>query len=398
VLDLHIDPAGGKVDGRVSVRFTPDLPTDKLVFRLWPNGPRPAAGGAHLDVGPVEIGAHPASSSRPNPTTLEVPVTLAAGQGVDVVVPFNLTLPGPIDDRVAKAGDSLRLGSFFPILAWEPGVGWDTEPPVSGFAEASSAPTADFRASIDVPAGFDVLGTGIPDGSGRWTALSVRDFALSVGHFTEASGTAMAPQPVAVTVGVAGGVGESPQVYLAKIIKVLEAHSKRFGAYPWGAYTVAITPNLKGGIEYPMHVMQGPGTIGRTTTHEAGHQWFYGLVGDNQGRDAFLDEGLATYAEGRYEGTTTAFLSRVIPPDGKGRVDAPMTYWEPRQSIYYASVYVQGENVVASLGPLDQVDCALRLYVARTAYRIAKPADLVDAMVAVFPDAAGRMAAFGVHP
>jgi hypothetical protein len=379
------------------VRFTPDLATDKLVFRLWPNGPRSAAGGAHLSTGQVMVGSHPASSSFPDPTTLVVPVSLGAGQGVDVVVPFNLKLPGAIDDRVAKSGDSLRLGSFFPLLAWEPGRGWAVEPAVSGFAEASTAMTADFRASIGVPPGFDVLATGIPDGSGRWTALAVRDFALSVGHFTKVSGTAMAPQPVAVTVGVAQGLSDSPQAYLSKIIKVLEAHSQRFGPYPWGAYTVAITPSLKGGIEYPMHVMQGPGTLGRTTSHEAGHEWFYGLVGNNQGRDPFLDEGLATYAEGRYEGATSAFLSRAMPADGKGKAGEPMTYWNTRQSIYYASVYVQGENSVASLGPLDKVDCALRLYVARNAYRVATPADLISAMATVFPDAPGRMAAVGVH-
>ncbi|MDQ1403034.1 MAG: hypothetical protein QOG03_1350, partial [Actinomycetota bacterium] len=328
VLDLQIDPSAGKVEGRVSVRFTPDLPTDKLLFRLWPNGPRPAAGGGHLDTGQVMVGAHPVSSSKPNATTLQVPVNLGPGQGVDVVVPFSLTLPGAINDRVAKAGDSLRLGSFFPILAWEPGLGWDTEPAISGFAEASSAPIADFRASIAVPDGYQVLATGIPDGRGRWTALSVRDFALSVGHFTEVSGTAMAPQPVAVTVGVAQGINESPQTYLSKIIKVLEAHAQRFGPYPWAAYTVAITSNLKGGIEYPMHVMQGPGTIGRTTTHEAGHEWFYALVGNNQGRDPFLDEGLATYAEGRYEGSIASFLARAIPAEGRGRAGAPMSYWE----------------------------------------------------------------------
>ncbi|MDQ1402959.1 MAG: hypothetical protein QOG03_1275, partial [Actinomycetota bacterium] len=75
-----------------------------------------------------------------------------------------------------------------------------------------------------------------------------------------------------------------------------------------------------------------------------------------------------------------------------------MSYWESRQSIYYASVYIQGSNSVAALGSLDKVDCALRLYVARNAYRIAKPGDLVSAMSTVFPDAGPRMAAFGVHP
>ena len=61
-------------------------------------------------------------------------------------------------------------------------------------------------------------------------------------------------------------------------------------------FTLAITPQLGGGIEYPGHVMQGQNTLG-VTSHEVGHQWFYGLVGNDQGRDPWLDEGLATWAE-----------------------------------------------------------------------------------------------------
>ena len=58
---------------------------------------------------------------------------------------------------MSRDGDAIRLGSFFPILPWEPGVGWAREPPTSGLAEASMAPTADFTATITVPAGLDVL-------------------------------------------------------------------------------------------------------------------------------------------------------------------------------------------------------------------------------------------------
>ena len=47
---------------------------------------------------------------------------------------------------------------------------------------------------------------------------------------------------------------------------------------------------------------------------------------------------------------------------------------------------------------LDQVDCALRQYIAHNAFRIASPADLVDALSTVFPDAAARLAPYGLHP
>ena len=397
VLRIDVRLQENAVVGNVDVRFTPDLATDRLVFRLWPNGPRPSKGGARLDVTDVRLGAQPAESRRPSPTVLEVPVTLAAGQAVEASVGWKLTLPGPLDDRISRNGDAIRLGSFFPILAWERGVGWATEPATSGFAESSTPVTADWVASIAAPAGLDVLATGVPDGNGRWTATAAPDFAVSVGRFSTATHTANAPNPVQVTVGVHAGIGESPRAYLDRVVGSLEDFARRFGPYPWPTLSFAITPELPGGIEYPMHVMQGPRTIGRTTPHEVAHQWFYGLVSNNQGRDPWLDEGLASWGEARFENVLREFQGRSVPAAGRGRLGEPMTYWESRQSAYYRAVYVQGAQALAALGSPDLVDCALRLYVARNAYRVAKPADLVAAAHAVFPDAPAVLARFGIR-
>ena len=312
---------------------------------------------------------------------------------------WRLTLPGAVNDRVSRSGEAVRLGSFFPILSWEPGVGWAGEPPPPQFAEASTAPTADFDVTITtVPADLGVLAGGVPDRPGHWTATAMRDFALSTGRFTTATAVAHTPAPVTVTVGTAAGTGVSPQPFAAKAVRVIEQFSGRFGPYAWPSYTLAVTPSLNGGIEYPSFVMQGPSTIGRTTSHEIGHEWFYGLVGNNQGRDPWLDEGLATYAEGRFEGTIGSFRTRAIPAGAAGRLGEPMTYWAANHSLYYAGVYAQGAKALASLGDLDLVDCALRIYVARNAYRVARPADLVSALTTVFSNAPGTMASFGVRP
>jgi hypothetical protein len=143
--------------------------------------------------------------------------------------------------------------------------------------------------------------------------------------------------------------------------------------------------------------MQGPGTIGRTPPHEVGHQWFYGLVGNDQGRDPVLDEGLATWAEVRVDGGP-GVLDRTVPPDARGRAGAPMGYWDGHRSSYYRGVYVQGAQAVAALGDPAQVDCALRHYVSREAFAIARPPDLIGAMVTVFPDAEATLGRFGVVP
>ena len=401
VYDMEVEVLldANAVVGRLTVRFRPDLTTDRLVFRLWPNGPRPAAAGASLEAGPVLVGAAAAATSQPDPTTLVVSLQAAVGPGeeVEATVPWRLTLPGASNDRLAREGETVRLGSFFPILAWEPGLGWATEPATSAFGESSTAPVADFTYSVTVPEGLSVVASGAFDGS-RWRAEAMRDVAVSVGRFRTAEAVAHAPSPVAVTVAVDERLDDDAGAYLDRVVGALEDFSRRFGAYPYATHSLALTPGLSGGIEYPGHVMQGPGTLGRTTPHEVGHMWFYNVVGNNQGRDPWLDEGLASWAEARYEGRLEEFRARTVPAYARGRAGEPMTFWENRQDGYYRGVYVQGAQALAALGDPDRVDCALRLYVAANSFTVARPADLVMALRQVLPAAEATLADFGVFP
>ncbi len=391
VYDLTVDvrPDDGVVVGSETVRFTPDRDVDHLVFRLWANAPRITRAG-----GGIEVGLD--GATQPDPTTLILQRAVQAGVTTEVTMNWQLTLPASAtNDRIARSGSSIRLGSFFPVLAWHPGLGWATEPPTTGFAEASLSLPSDFTVRLKVPDGLSVLATGVAGPEpGTWIASGVPDWAVSVGDFRLESATTASG--VAVTVGVDRRLGDAAGPYLRKAVAVLDDFSKRFGPYPWPSYTLALTPDLSGGIEYPMHVMQGPGTLGRTTSHEIGHQWFYGLVATNQGATPWIDEGLATYAEARYEGTLDSLKARDIPAAGKAHAGEPMTYWEPRQSIYYRSIYIQGAQAVAALGSGDLVDCALRQLVARSAYRVVGNSEVIAALALVAPDAGEVLARFGI--
>ena len=400
-ITLDVRPDEGVVEGRQRVVFVPDLDTDRLVFRLWPNGPRSSPAGARLEVGQVTVDGRPATATSEDPTTLSVRTGggLRANRPVDVNMTWRLEVAGSANDRVSRDGDALRLGSFFPILPWEAGVGWATDPPAGGFAEASTAPSADFELTVNLPVGFNVLASGTPDRTrpGRYTASAMRDVALSVGRFETVSAVAMAPEPVQVTVGVHRGVADSAATFLERSVAALEDFGRRFGPYPWPTFTMAVTPALGGGIEYPGHVMQGPGTIG-VVVHEVAHQWFYGLVGNDQGRDPWLDEGLATYADVRFNAALERLKARPVPEVARNMVGEPMTFWADKRSAYQDGVYTQGAQALAALGDPGLVDCALRIYVAVNAHRIARQADLVRAAGAVFPDAAARLTAYGVKP
>jgi len=82
-----------------------------------------------------------------------------------------------------------------------------------------------------------------------------------------------------------------------------------YGPYPYDTLTV-VDParnSNTGGMEYPTFITGGayfwPGEKmfmpEGVTVHEFGHQFWYGLVGNNEFEEAFLDEGFNTYSTGK---------------------------------------------------------------------------------------------------
>jgi hypothetical protein len=77
----------------------------------------------------------------------------------------------------------------------------------------------------------------------------------------------------------------------------LETHSRRVAPYPWAQLTQ--TEGGSGGMEYPMTVFVGDYDdlylMEMVTAHEIGHEWFPMLVGSNETRYGWQDEGLNTF-------------------------------------------------------------------------------------------------------
>lgn len=399
-LTIEIQPERSVVTGTMRVRFTPDLDTNRLVFRLWANSPPQAAEGAHLSVGAVSSGRRSLRTEQPDATTLLVTPpggTLGAGQSLTVSMPWRLTVPSDVADRMSRTGGSVRLGSFFPILAWEPGVGWAIDPPTSSLAEASTSPTADFHVEVHAPTGMTVVATGARLGDHTWRAIGVRDFALAAGDLRLTSATLQTPDPVQVTVAIGPGSTVSGTRVVGAIGRTLRELSSRYGRYPWADLTMVVTDDLDGhGIEYPNLLFEGSDGVERVTTHELAHQWFYSLVGNDQARDPWIDEALASWGGSQTGGYFGYLLDQHFAGLVADHVGSPMTFWDRHTRDYENGVYVRGVQALASLGPADEVDCALRLFVARNAYGIATTSDLVSALSMVFPDADQELAAFGI--
>jgi hypothetical protein len=319
---------------------------------------------------------------------------LAAGDPVTVEVPWTLRVPLGGRDRISSFTGGLRLGSFFPILAWDPDRGWVTDPATLVLAESSTTPTADFDVRLHVPPGTRAVVSGDPAGDGLWRARAVRDVAVAVGRFRLRTVTAHVPKPVTVRLAYTTPALISPSFVIRTAKASLERLSRMYGAYPWRTYTVVVPPAFaREGIEYPTLTYVGYESTTLIVRHETGHQWFYSLVGNDQYTDPWLDETGATWTERRLSGS----LQTGLPMRSVNHVGAPMSYWNAHRQEYYVQVYRGGVNALKSLGSPERVDCALRLYVARNAYRIAKPGDLLDALNAVLPGAEAKLRRFGIH-
>ncbi|MCA1558749.1 MAG: hypothetical protein LC804_00275 [Acidobacteria bacterium] len=89
----------------------------------------------------------------------------------------------------------------------------------------------------------------------------------------------------------------------------LKYYGEWFGAYPYEHITI-VDPAWRsgaGGMEYPTLFTAGtrwlaPRGVNQpegVTIHEAGHQWWYGVVATNEFEDAWMDEGINTFATAR---------------------------------------------------------------------------------------------------
>jgi hypothetical protein len=389
VLTADVTVNGRQVTGTERVVFTPDLAVGQLVFRLWAAGPVPARYGGRQAVTSVTVDGVARPFGSPSPTVVRVPWGGAAGRPITIDLGFVLTLPVGADERWGNRGTTSWFASGMPLLAWESGHGWDIEPPTTQFAEASTSEEMQLaRLTVHHAAGLTVLATGGTVSRSATTlvtsAPAVRDVAVAVGPFR----TASASGPVPVTVGVAPGLADDPAELARETEAHLRSHIARFGPFPYQHVVVAVLPDIAGGIEYPgMILMSTRQDKGATLSHELGHQWFYGLVGDDQARDPWIDEAFATYAEAVDRGTASSYtsLSR-LPVAVRGKTGRPMTYWEGRRA-YYQGVYVQGAGALLRARAINPrlFDAQLRCYVAHNAHRIATPADVARDLTLAVP-------------
>ncbi len=128
-------------------------------------------------------------------------------------------------------------------------------------------------------------------------------------------------------------------------------YSEWIGEYPYPVVQAVEGPKnvASGGMEYPMITLitspeaDGEGLDG-VITHEVGHNWFYGILGSNERDHAWMDEGINSYYQFRYEAEkyrSSSIFGDAIPEEVKKKNVA-----EFQDAIYGAMTQIPMEGAI----------------------------------------------------
>jgi aminopeptidase N len=262
---------------------------------------------------------------EPGNSLLIVPLgtPLEPGQGAILRMDFAITVPQSVELNygvLSYFDGVLTLAHAYPMIAVYDDEGWNAEiPPQSG--DVTYADASFFLVKVTAPADLKLVTSGKTtdvQGSGEKQTLSfasgpARDLYLaaspSYDEISQTFGevTVRSYSPPASRAGA--------QMALDVAARAIENFSRRYAPYPYTELDIVATPTLALGIEYPgmiaitlriydvdQEYRGAPASIymESTVAHEVGHQWFYGLVGDDQLDDPWLDESLTQFVTLQY--------------------------------------------------------------------------------------------------
>jgi hypothetical protein len=399
---LRRDASGRTWTGWEEVSFAnaETTPLGRIWLRMWSNG---------LDgCDPMEISiTDPGSGSWGAPTTdcTAIPVDLdsplAPGQRTALRFDLRVRMPAR-NDRFGYAEGMALLGTPLPTLAVHDDHGWHLDPSVS-FGESFYSVVGRYRVTLDVPAGLRTPTTGRQVGIRRagdreirtFAAEDVRDFAWAAGDFRlieRRAGSALVRVWFRPEVVPAGRADDMARLARAS----MTTYGSAFGAYPYQEIDVVLTDFRRyGGMEYPQIVFANP--IDRVVTHELAHQWWFGIVGNDEYAEPWLDESLATWS--MFLPLEPWRACRAYRwPSATARITGDMAYWSNHQEEY-GTIYSGGGCMLADLAHrfgLARFEAILAGYARTRWFGVARREDLIAtidrAAAAQLPDL--DMAAF----
>ena len=355
VVRLRSDRTGHDWQGTEAISFAnlDPAPLSDIWLRLWSNGVKGCP--FHAIVVTHMIGGSAGALSRnctALPVTLDTEVVLNARATIKMNVAIHLPAR---NDRFGYHRGMDLLGTALPTLAIHDDLGWHLDPFID-LGESFYSIVGSYQVTLNVPADLSTPTTGFAVSSAidrrrrvtTYIAHNVRDFEWAAGHLGRVSANSGRTR-VVVSYQPAFVKRSAAKTALGYAVRSLDTYSKAFGTFPYPEMDVVLTGfTAFSGMEYPTIIFTNRGKL--TISHELAHQYFYGIVGDNQFASPWLDESFATWIEHLPFGGWKQCVYYPWPSD-TARITNGMSYWNAHPGEY-DTIYRGGGCMLANLAHL----------------------------------------------
>ncbi|MBA4493177.1 M1 family metallopeptidase [Paenactinomyces guangxiensis] len=405
--DHHKDEVTGHMS--VSLPKTRSEPQTEVYFHLYPNAfhkwkygkeSKPSRPG-YIQVSHVKVNGTPVKAKiRDTIMKVRLPEPLPIGKSAKIEMDYRLRLPyGGTRLNVYK--NTAFLAQWYPILAVKDQEGWHLEP-YTTTGDPFYTQMSDFEVTFRVPQGYRIISTGYDRAKDYRSPVTikqenVRDFvAVLTRDYKVLKGKAGDTE---VNLWYLKGMEGVSQILRDAAVSGMNFYSEKFGKYPYKEVDVVLGETGYGiaGMEYPGLVTSIPRVPTRkghspainVVVHELAHQWWYGVVGNNQVKEPWLDEGLTTFSEFLYmqekmKEDEKDLLNRATVRTNEihkavGVTSADSLYDYP-DSVYGLMVYIRPAammfNLMDEIGK-DKVIRILHTYYDKFQYRTATTRDFI---------------------
>lgn len=231
---------------------------------------------------------------------------LKANENIKIDIKFNVKLPNS-EGRFGYGENTINITNWFPIACVYDERGWNTKS-YETIGDPFYSDISNFKVTILSPAKYDIATTGKvietktdnKKDMNTIEAKNVRDFAFILSDKFHIEKDNINNVEI-VTYSLDSKYSKLATDVARDSIKIF---SDMFGQYPYENYSVIASDFYIGGMEYPnlsmidksLYSNMNKFLLEYVIAHETAHQWWYGVIGNDEVSEPWIDEALTEYS------------------------------------------------------------------------------------------------------
>ena len=234
---------------------------------------------------------------------VELNSSLMPNEKTNIYIEYSFALPN-CNHRFGYGENTINLGNFYPIVCVFENNKFNTNGYHSN-GDPFYSNMANYCVNISVDKQYIVAGTGkktyekIVDGLKKtsFSANVVRHFALVISN----KFNVISEKVNNTNIEYYYFNDKNPNKSIKAGVDAIKTFSKLFGEYPYSTFSIVESDFVYGGMEYPNLIMisthiETEDDYMNVIIHETAHQWWYGMVGNDEFNFPWLDEALTEFS------------------------------------------------------------------------------------------------------